>query len=587
MQKIKKLRVENWIFVIIMALSLAGLLYYGNLKEGYHVDEVYSYGLANSEYLPFMHFGESGYDVKNWMLDYGAGESVSQLIRNLINDFKILQECDFDFYNSVIYRDYRIAQANSLDTKTTTWVQGEDYLYYIGASPENTFNYASVYYNQRGDVHPPFFYMVLHTVCSIFQGSFSKWYGLAVNITFMMLTLLVVYRMCRRYLGGEVPALCVAAVYGLSCGFVATAIFIRMYAIMTFMVVESCYLHLQLAEKKFKPDKGMPGKLALVTFLGFYTHYYFVIYAICIAVVSCVWMLCQKNFWNMMRYILTMVGAGALGVCVWPFVIRHVFRGYRGVSAIKASLSGGDYWIKVRVLFDQIWDQVIGGQWWIIVLSIVLFAVVVLLWKRKETPYGKIMMVGLPALLYVTAVSQMVPFYTDRYVMCTYPFWCIAAVGCFYHVIRILWEKVKAPERVKGVPVRTTVVAVFTLVLVLLSNCYMRTPLYLYTGGQETVRMPENTDCVYVLPDGDWNESATDSTILAQCRKVGIVCESNLAVLQDDYSYNAGDYLLVCIRLGLDEDAVLENVHATLGTGELREVSRTEGTTAVRILFAE
>lgn len=125
MQKIKKLNVESRILVIIMALSLAGLLYYGNLKEGYHVDEVYSYGLANSEYLPFMHFGESGYDVKDWMLDYGAGESVSQLIRNLINDYKILQECDFDLYNSVIYWDYLIAQAHSLDTKTTTWMQGE------------------------------------------------------------------------------------------------------------------------------------------------------------------------------------------------------------------------------------------------------------------------------------------------------------------------------------------------------------------------------------------------------------------------------------------------------------------------------
>lgn len=241
MHGIKKLGRENWIFVVIMVLSLAGLLYYGQLKEGYHVDEVYSYGLANSEYLPFMHFGESGYDVKDWMLEYGAGESFSQLVSNLIKDYKILQECDFDLYSSVIYRDYLIAQANSLDTRTTTWMSGKDYLHYIGVSPENTFNYASVYYNQRGDVHPPFFYMVLHTVCSIFQGSFSKWYGLAVNILFMMLTLVVLYRMCGRYLGGKVLALCVAAVYGFSTGFVATAIFIRMYAIMTFMVVTSCY----------------------------------------------------------------------------------------------------------------------------------------------------------------------------------------------------------------------------------------------------------------------------------------------------------------------------------------------------------
>lgn len=316
MHGIKKLGRENWIFVVIMVLSLAGLLYYGQLKEGYHVDEVYSYGLANSEYLPFMHFGESGYDVKDWMLEYGAGESFSQLVSNLIKDYKILQECDFDLYSSVIYRDYLIAQANSLDTRTTTWMSGKDYLHYIGVSPENTFNYASVYYNQRGDVHPPFFYMVLHTVCSIFQGSFSKWYGLAVNILFMMLTLVVLYRMCGRYLGGKVLALCVAAVYGFSTGFVATAIFIRMYAIMTFMVVTSCYLHLQLAENHFKMNRRLLGKLALITFLGFYTHYYFVIYAIGIALVSCGWMLYKKKLGDMVCYVLSMAGTGALGVCI-------------------------------------------------------------------------------------------------------------------------------------------------------------------------------------------------------------------------------------------------------------------------------
>lgn len=587
MHRIKRLGRENWIFVVIMVLSLAGLLYYGQLKEGYHVDEVYSYGLANSEYLPFMHFGESGYDVKDWMLEYGAGESLSQLVSNLIKDYKILQECDFDLYNSVIYRDYLIAQANSLDTRTTTWMSGEDYQHYIGVGPENTFNYASVYYNQRGDVHPPFFYMVLHTVCSIFRGSFSKWYGLAVNILFMMLTLVVLYRMCGRYLGGKVPALCVAAVYGFSTGFVATAIFIRMYAIMTFMVVTSCYLHLQLAENRFKMNRRLLGKLALITFLGFYTHYYFVIYAIGIALVSCGWMLYQKKLGDMVRYVLSMAGTGVLGVCIWPFAFRHVFSGYRGVNSIRQSLQGGDYWIKIRVYFTPIWSQVIGGQWWIIILALFLFAVTALLWNRRKTPYGKAMMVGLPVLLYVLATSQMVPFYTDRYVMCTYPFWCIAAVGAFYHGIRILLEKMKAPESVKGVSVRMVAAAAFALVLVLLNNCYLRPPLYLYTGGQETVQLPENTDCVYVLPDGDWNESATDSTILAQCRRVGVVYESNLAVLQEDYSYNTGDYLLVCIQLGMDEEAVLEKVHATLGTKELKEVSRTEGGTAVRILFTK
>ncbi|MFR6590175.1 MAG: hypothetical protein ACLURV_08710 [Gallintestinimicrobium sp.] len=35
---------------------------------------------------------------------------------------------------------------------------------------------------QTYDVHPPFYYLPLHTVCSLFPGRFSKWSGIGLNI---------------------------------------------------------------------------------------------------------------------------------------------------------------------------------------------------------------------------------------------------------------------------------------------------------------------------------------------------------------------------------------------------------------------
>ena len=222
------------------------MVYYGSRKEGYHIDEVYSYGLANSEYLPFMHFGESGYDVKDWMLEYGAGESFKELFTNLWKDYQILKECGFKWRESVIYQDYLTAQANSADTRTSTWVSGQDYLDYVAVSESNTFNYASVYYNQRGDVHPPLYYIALHTVCSYFPGIFSPWFGLVINILFLGLTLAILYRMVRDYLGGEMTALIVTAVYGLSYGMMSTAMFLRMYALLTLIVMACCAVHIRI-----------------------------------------------------------------------------------------------------------------------------------------------------------------------------------------------------------------------------------------------------------------------------------------------------------------------------------------------------
>ncbi len=218
----ERIRVSSILAAMIIILSVGTMLYFGSRKEGLHVDEVYSYGLANSEYLPFMHFGSMEYSVKDWMLEYGAGESLADLIRNLVNDFKILKESNFNWRETVIYQDYLIAQANSADTYTTTWLSGQDYQDYLSVSESNTFNYASVYYNQRGDVHPPLFYMLLHTICSVFQGQFSIWYALGLNIVILVLTLILLYRMVSRYLGGEKIALLVIAVYGLSSGFMTT-----------------------------------------------------------------------------------------------------------------------------------------------------------------------------------------------------------------------------------------------------------------------------------------------------------------------------------------------------------------------------
>ena len=46
------------------------------------------------------------------------------------------------------------------------------------------------------DVHPPLFYIVLHTICSCFSGSFSKWFGIIPNIFYYGITTILGHRIC-------------------------------------------------------------------------------------------------------------------------------------------------------------------------------------------------------------------------------------------------------------------------------------------------------------------------------------------------------------------------------------------------------
>lgn len=575
------------VLLVIMAVSLAGMLYYGSRKEGYHVDEMYSYGLANSEYLPFMHFGESGYDVKDWMLQYGAGESLPELFRNLAADYRILRDNDYHFRESVIYRDYLIAQENSADTRTTTWVSGQAYQDYLAVSESNTFNYASVYYNQRGDVHPPLFYLLLHTVCSVFQGSFSKWYALWINFVFLAGgTLPLLYRTAERHFGGKPVAMAAAAVYGLTAGILTTAMYLRMYGILTFMTLLFFYLHLEAADQDFQIGGKIRVKLTAAAILGFLTHYYFVIYAIVAAVVFCVWMCVNKRWREVFRYFLSMGLAAVLGLVIWPFALRHVFSGYRGTEALGILRRREFYLIKVRLILQQIGQQVLGGGWILILLAAAVLLALAFVCRREKGFAGKAMLLLVPGAAYIVLVSQIVPLFVERYFMCMFPLCCLLVVYAVWSLCGVILNlKFLRNTKISGYQsrIRMAVLAAAAFILTTAGNGITHGPGYLYIGGQETATVPEEADCVYVLPDGSWNVSAVDSCILARCRRVGVVYESELECLAEDCDYREGQWVIVAVSDELDDEAVLQRVRETLGLERAVERYREKGSTTTRI----
>lgn len=574
------------VLLVILGMALAGMVYYGSRKEGYHVDEMYSYGLANSEYLPFMHFGESGYSVKDWMLQYGAGESLPQFFHNLAADYRILRDNDYHFRESAIYRDYLLAQENSADTRTTTWMSGQAYQDYLAVSESNTFNYASVYYNQRGDVHPPLFYLLLHTVCSVFQGSFSKWYALGINFVFLLGALTLLYRTAERHFGGKPVALAAAAVYGLTAGILTTAMYLRMYGILTFMTLLFFYLHLEAADRDFHIAGRLRAKLVAAAVLGFLTHYYFVVYAIGTAVVFCVWMCVGRRWRELFRYLLSMGFAAILGLAVWPFALRHVFSGYRGTEALGILRRREFYLIKVRLILQQIGQQILGGGWILILLAAAVLLALAFVRRREKGFAGKAMLLLVPGAAYIILVSQIVPLFVERYFMCMFPLCCLLVVYGVWSLCGAILElgflkntKISGKHR----QIKVAVLVAAAVLLAAAGNGITHLPGYLYIGGQETATVPEEADCVYVLPDGSWNVSAVDSCILARCRRVGVVYESELECLAEDCDYREGQWVIVAVSDELDGEAVLQRVRETLGLEGAVERYREKGSTTTRI----
>ena len=52
----------------------------------------------------------------------------------------------------------------------------EPYINYMTVDKNQRFDYGNVWKNQGADVHPVLYYILVHTICSLFPNTISKWY---------------------------------------------------------------------------------------------------------------------------------------------------------------------------------------------------------------------------------------------------------------------------------------------------------------------------------------------------------------------------------------------------------------------------
>ncbi|MDE7015007.1 MAG: hypothetical protein K2P19_10120, partial [Kineothrix sp.] len=167
---------------ILLILQIMLLLYYGNRKAGFHEDEYYSYYSTNRT----------------------AG----------------LFEPDREWVDRDTFRNEFVV------------LEGE------------RFRYGLVSTVQSWDVHPPFFYFLLHTVCSLFPGVFSKWLGIGVNIAAFAVNF-VLLSWLGYMVGGKNRwlAFAVTAVYGFNGVIISGGMFIRLYDWMPVFVLAWACVH--------------------------------------------------------------------------------------------------------------------------------------------------------------------------------------------------------------------------------------------------------------------------------------------------------------------------------------------------------
>lgn len=315
------------------------------------------------------------------------------------------------FHEDEYYSFYSTNRSIGLSEPDREWLDSSTIRNEFVVMPGERFHYSMVAMLQSWDVHPPFFYFLLHTVCSLFPEVFSKWLGISVNLiafcmNFVLLSWLA-YMVTGRSKG---MTLVVALVHGFNPIIISGVMFIRMYEWLTVFILLCACLHVHTV-LKLEKGKGTDRKLEwrkfllplmLTNYLGFLTQYYYIIFLFFIAVGFCMW-----NFLpcfgkkegshgisihkeSLRNSILLCVKYGSacgisllLAIISYPASLSHIFRGYRGTGAVSEFLDVSNTTERLGFFVKLMNEYLFDGYFW---LWIVVLAAMggVIYWKIRQ-----------------------------------------------------------------------------------------------------------------------------------------------------------------------------------------------------------
>lgn len=583
--KIASFRQNKWKFflkknrfaiLIFLGIILVSCLFISK-KQGYHMDELLSFELANAEFTPWIVTtqpeGRLEKFVKNEIYGDSFGETCSNIIENVKDVLKNRGESKMLSYKADVYEE-------------PVWITAKQFQDYITTDSRDNFNYLSVYFNVKDDNHPPLHFMALHTMSSIWKGQISPWMGCSINLVMILGICVLLLKISREFLNKtEEFAGAVCLLYALSMAGIATLLLIRMYAMLTFFCVAELYLHL----KKKQSGQWEKGNklLILVTVCGFLTQYYFVIFMLFLAGVTVTW-LWKTEKKQVLYYARTMGISALFGLCIFPFSIADVLYSERGVESVQ-NLGSGFSGIGERLLqFGMILKEEVLGGWTGLGILLLLTIAASLYWlfrkfgaggglakveKKKREREGSPLedfrweyrMIWIPCLGYFLVVAKIAPYYADRYLMPVFPLMALFIAVLLQSCLDLLKKRLGAFGR-KGV------LTVFAVLLVV-PNLFTVKPAYLYQGydlQEEQAETYSDRVCLCVYDGVGYYENLPEFThyretlmvkeeelfhrsrdqVLAEETEIVVLMKVNtdyLAVadyLEEEYGFEPGPYLI-------------------------------------------
>lgn len=318
--KNKNLNYTLLILTLVIFIQLIWIIHVFSLREGYHSDENWSYGFANN------------------------------------------------FYK------------NNPDDIISEWQAGSVFSDYITVNPSERFRLDAVYNNQKYDMSPPLYSMLLHIVCSFFPNTFSWYYAFALNLLLFIFFQIYFFKLSLALTKSNKKALAIVSYYGFTYAAVNCYVYLRMYALLSVETILFLNLQHTIMAKKYQSVKRELILSALIIVLGGLTHYYFFVIAFFIVALSCLFLLYKKNIKMFLIYGTTMLAGVLVAFAIFPYAITNMLS---GTTAYNGGFHLPYYW-NLTTCLSLILNETIGILWNVnritfLLLGIWLFFIILIL----------------------------------------------------------------------------------------------------------------------------------------------------------------------------------------------------------------
>lgn len=408
-----------------------------------------------------------------------------------------------------------------LDIEDNVEYNGEELLLkYASVKEGNEFNFKNVFDNQRLDTHPPFYYIFINIVCSINKGNFSIWYGLIINIIFMVVLFWEMKYIIRLITDSEMFSLFVSIISLFFYGFINMYVFTRMYVMLStisllfvmlifkyILKIKNKFENIKISEdikvsnntsievslnkkdsnfakydNKFSKDFNnivnnsiLHNDILFLVFFyiicvfGILTQYHFMVMAGIYSLFFGIYLMYKKDYKFLVLVIVTGILSILTAYFIFPDMITHLF----GSNSLHGFKSEELYQVSDKLIeFYLSLVKSFSGN--LILFTIVLSGCFILLILLKNI---YLILIFISLVLYYIVISVTATFIFARYLYNIYPLLIIFISSTIYLACR-KYIKMKS-SIIKYLPI---IISLFILIILCIFSRYKSVPFSLNKG---------------------------------------------------------------------------------------------------------